>query len=48
MFMGLQVFLVFGYRHSESLLQLVGVVRPDSGIMLEPGSMQIVNANGKE
>ena len=32
--------------HSDSLLQLVGVIRPDSGIMLGPGSIQIVNADG--
>ncbi len=32
--------------HSDSLLQLVGVIRSDSGIMLEPGSIQIVNADG--
>ncbi len=32
--------------HSDSLLQLVGVIKPDSGIMLEPGSIQIVNADG--
>ena len=32
--------------HSDSLLQLVGVIKPDSGIMLEPGSIQVVNADG--
>ncbi len=32
--------------HSESLLHLVGVIRPDSGIMLKPGSIQFVNADG--
>lgn len=33
-------------RHSESLLHLVGVIRPDSGIMLEPGSIQFLNNDG--